>query len=61
MDNAISTFTNAENGHTIVNKYIIVLTDATDDVEDKMLSIVADEETKDIKIISILLDIEYKS
>lgn len=59
LNNANSTFKSATNSANIVNKYIVVFTDATDDVTATMESIA--QNNPDVKIISILLDMTSNS
>lgn len=54
LDNAYSSFTNAQ-----ANKYIIIFTDATDDVTEKMLELKAQD--PNLHIISILVDMTSTS
>lgn len=59
LDNAVNSFTTAIKNTDTVNKYIIVFTDATDNVSEKMKKIV--EDNPDVKIISILVDMTSNS
>ena len=59
LDKAYSTFTSATNANNIVNKYIIVFTDSTDDVSEKMQSLC--EADPNLHIISILVDMTSTS
>lgn len=59
LDNAINSFTTAAENTDLVNKYIVVFTDATDNVSEKMKEI--EENNPDIKIISILVDMTSNS
>ena len=59
LDNAYSSFTGASSDNKKVNKYIIVFTDSTDYVADKMKSLT--ELDSDLHIISILVDMTSTS
>lgn len=59
LDNAYSSFTTPANSANTVNKYIIVFTDSTDDVSEKMQSLT--EADPNLHIISILVDMTSSS
>ena len=59
LDKAYSTFTTATNYKNTVNKYIMVFTDSTDDVSEKMQSLC--EADPNLHIISILVDMTSTS
>ena len=59
LDKAYSTFTSATNTNNIVNKYMIVFTDSTDDVSEKMQSLCNSDQN--LHIISILVDMTSSS
>lgn len=59
LDNAYKTFTTPLDSKNTVNKYIIVFTDSTDEVSEKMKQLM--ENDKNLKIISILIDMTSTS
>ena len=59
LDNAYNSLTGASSDNKKVNKYIIVFTDSTDYVADKMKSLT--EQDSDLHIISILVDMTSTS
>ena len=59
LDKAYSTFTTATNSKNTVNKYIMVFTDSTDDVSEKMQRLC--EADPNLHIISILVDMTSTS
>lgn len=59
LDNACKTFTTPIDSKNTVKKYIIVFTDSTDEVSDKMKNLM--ENNSDLQIISILVDMTSTS
>ena len=59
LDNACKTFTTPIDSKNTVKKYIIVFTDSTDEVSEKMKNLI--ENNSDLKIISILVDMTSTS
>ena len=59
LDNAYKTFTTPVDSKNTVNKYIIVFTDSTDEVSEKMKQLM--ENDKNLQIISILVDMTSTS
>ena len=59
LDNANSTFVSPIKNENVLNKYIVVFTDATDNVTEKMRELT--EQNPNVKIISILVDMTSSS